>query len=318
MASNTRARPATFMVRGVTPGTAMAKYVLMILADMANHQHVCWPSIGKLSSISMLSPSTVRKAIKQLEDDGLLEVSRGGHKSNTFALNLPLNGATGDEAPPLRLAGSTPSPDTPHPSATHTPPLRNTEPPPPPHGGAPLRNTHPKYQSEAPTEQPSEAPSEVPSETAASPQGWRGGRLVSRWWTEKKEPVWPDGGDILWTLRFDASANDRAAMTPEELDQMTNDRSIPYARAYDTWRRCYLEKHKYEPPFGPGEQWAMLAIIEATPDDIPLLDVFRNFVAIDQWPRPHDLRQLADDPARFAKPYVAPDLAPATGQGRRT
>ena len=93
-----------------------SKLVLMALADNANDQHVCWPSIGYLAVRCDLSEQGIRAQIRKLEEVELVKVERNkGRLSNRYII-LPLHkgrstdparGAGLDETNPARGAVST-------------------------------------------------------------------------------------------------------------------------------------------------------------------------------------------------------------------
>jgi hypothetical protein len=59
------------------------RYVLLKLADYANQDGRCWPSLGAIAIETCLSESSVRRAVKDLEKGGWLEVNRGLGRSNS-------------------------------------------------------------------------------------------------------------------------------------------------------------------------------------------------------------------------------------------
>lgn len=64
------------------------KMVLLSLADNANDEGVCWPSIGTICKKTSLTERTVQKCISKLKDKELLTVKgRHGH-SNVFSIHL--------------------------------------------------------------------------------------------------------------------------------------------------------------------------------------------------------------------------------------
>jgi hypothetical protein len=64
------------------------KMVFLSLADNANDEGVCWPSIGTICKKTSLSDRAVQKCIGRLKDKGLLSIKgRNGH-SNVFSLHL--------------------------------------------------------------------------------------------------------------------------------------------------------------------------------------------------------------------------------------
>lgn len=74
----------------VKVGHSGRKLVLLKLADNANDQGICWPSYNTIADHCEMGRSTVKKHIKQLEDDGFLTVEErgGGRSSNRYILTL--------------------------------------------------------------------------------------------------------------------------------------------------------------------------------------------------------------------------------------
>lgn len=62
------------------------KFVLLALADNANDQRVCWPSIETIAKKTSLSERAVQYSIKRLEDGMFLAIKRQFGKSNMFYL----------------------------------------------------------------------------------------------------------------------------------------------------------------------------------------------------------------------------------------
>jgi DNA-binding Lrp family transcriptional regulator len=62
------------------------KFVLLALADNANDQRVCWPSIETIARKTSLSERAVHYSIKRLEDGHFLAIKRQLGKSNVFYL----------------------------------------------------------------------------------------------------------------------------------------------------------------------------------------------------------------------------------------
>lgn len=74
--------------------TPIERLVLMLLANRADQNLSCYPSIRKLVSESSAARSTVLKALRKLEDDGLVvRVAQyhesGARRSNRYVLNHP-------------------------------------------------------------------------------------------------------------------------------------------------------------------------------------------------------------------------------------
>ena len=71
------------------PHRAVAVYIY--LADRTNENNECWPAIPTIASDLKLSPSTVRRGIRDLKKAGLLETEqryrkKGGKSSLLFRL----------------------------------------------------------------------------------------------------------------------------------------------------------------------------------------------------------------------------------------
>jgi DNA-binding MarR family transcriptional regulator len=88
--------------------TPTLKLVLMALADAADKQGVCWPSISTLAKKCSVSTRTVQRSLRALVDQGLLiaEARRRGDGSST-SNRYRLLVAGGDNLSPSRDAGVT-------------------------------------------------------------------------------------------------------------------------------------------------------------------------------------------------------------------
>ena len=78
-----------FLYRTELPHRAVAVYIY--LADRTNENNECWPAIPTIASDLKLSPSTVRRRIRDLKKAGLLETEqryrkKGGKSSLLFRL----------------------------------------------------------------------------------------------------------------------------------------------------------------------------------------------------------------------------------------
>ena len=98
--------------------SAIAKFILHLLANKADENFSCFPSVSTLMAESSAGRSTILRALKKLEDDGLITRSpqfhdSGARRATRYYLNHPL-------APHLAL---TPRPDTgpPRPDTTRDP-----------------------------------------------------------------------------------------------------------------------------------------------------------------------------------------------------
>ena len=104
---------------GLDIDSATAKFILHLLANKADENFSCFPSISTLMAESSAGRSTVLRALKKLEDDGLITRNpqfhdSGARRATRYYLNHPL-------APHLAL---TPRPDAgPPPSRYDTGPV---------------------------------------------------------------------------------------------------------------------------------------------------------------------------------------------------
>lgn len=67
---------------------ATAKAVLVSLADQANDDGACWPSVGTLCARTCLSERAVRNALRWLEGETLLETDRRNKHDGSMSSNL--------------------------------------------------------------------------------------------------------------------------------------------------------------------------------------------------------------------------------------
>ena len=82
--------------------SAVAKLILVKLADNANEEGACWPSVALIVRHTGLCERAVRKHLGLLADQGLIsvtpEIGPKGQSSNRYQLNVP---------PPASRAGGT-------------------------------------------------------------------------------------------------------------------------------------------------------------------------------------------------------------------
>jgi hypothetical protein len=67
-------------------GPASRRLVLLALADSANDEGVCWPSIATLARKAGIGRTTAEDAVRSLEADGLLVRNRRFNDSNVYRL----------------------------------------------------------------------------------------------------------------------------------------------------------------------------------------------------------------------------------------
>ncbi|HCA6585653.1 TPA: helix-turn-helix domain-containing protein [Pseudomonas aeruginosa] len=101
--------------------SAPQKSVLISLADNANDDGVCWPSVARIAERTCLSERAVRNAIRWLEDSQIL-VSHQRNGRSTWYTVTPASYAPGTTCPPA--PGASPPrhdmPPTPAPGAPRT------------------------------------------------------------------------------------------------------------------------------------------------------------------------------------------------------
>ena len=78
-----------FLYRTELPHRAVAVYIY--LADRTNENNECWPAIPTIAADLRLSPSTIRRGIRDLKKAGLLETEqryrkKGGKSSLLFRM----------------------------------------------------------------------------------------------------------------------------------------------------------------------------------------------------------------------------------------
>ncbi len=107
---------ACWPLQGMSPAQ---KAVLISLADNANDDGVCWPSIATIGSRTCLSERAVRNALRWLEEAGLLKSHQRFGRSTWYTIT-PAAYAPGIKCPPAPDAPSprhevppTPAPDAP-------------------------------------------------------------------------------------------------------------------------------------------------------------------------------------------------------------
>ncbi|MFV3289142.1 helix-turn-helix domain-containing protein [Pseudomonas sp. NY11955] len=112
---------ACWPLQGMSPAQ---KAVLISLADNANDDGVCWPSVATIGSRTCLSERAVRNALRWLEEAGLMKSHQRFGRSTWYTLT-PAAYAPGticppapDAPPPRQEMPPTPAPDAPHPGTS--------------------------------------------------------------------------------------------------------------------------------------------------------------------------------------------------------
>ncbi|OTH17912.1 helix-turn-helix domain-containing protein, partial [Pseudomonas aeruginosa] len=109
---------ACWPLQGLTPAQ---KAVLISLADNANDEGVCWPSVAKIAERTCLSERAVQQAIKVLNECKALSIEARQGRSTMFTVTPAAF------APPQKVhprSNSTPAPPAPR---TVTVPTRNPQ-----------------------------------------------------------------------------------------------------------------------------------------------------------------------------------------------
>ena len=73
-----------FLYRTELPHRAVAVYIYLV--DRTNENNECWPAIPTIASDLKLSPSTVRRGIRDLKKAGLLETEQRYKKGGKSSL----------------------------------------------------------------------------------------------------------------------------------------------------------------------------------------------------------------------------------------
>lgn len=107
---------ACWPLSGMSPAQ---KAVLISLADNANDEGVCWPSVATIGVRTCLSERAVRNALRWLEEAGVLTSNQRFGRSTWYSIT-PAGYAPGSKCPPAPDAPSprqdmpvTPAPDAP-------------------------------------------------------------------------------------------------------------------------------------------------------------------------------------------------------------
>lgn len=115
---------ACWPLQGLTPAQ---KAVLISLADNANDEGVCWPSVAKIAERTCLSERAVQQAIKVLNECRALSIEARQGRSTMFTVT-PAAFAPPQKVHPRRNAP--PQDLHPPPQMLHPNPRRKCTPPP--------------------------------------------------------------------------------------------------------------------------------------------------------------------------------------------
>ena len=70
--------------------TSTHKLVLLALADWANDEGLCWPSINRLAAKTSMAGRSVQRLIRQLEEMGFILREEEIGKGNRYWIKMPL------------------------------------------------------------------------------------------------------------------------------------------------------------------------------------------------------------------------------------
>lgn len=96
------------------------KLVLLALADWANDEGLCWPSINRLAIKTSMAGRSVQRLIRQLEDMGFVRREEAIGKGNRYWITMPLTDCHRCPSVTLPLTQCHPTPDTVSPNTSKT------------------------------------------------------------------------------------------------------------------------------------------------------------------------------------------------------
>lgn len=105
---------------------ATQKLVLLALADWANEEGLCWPSINRLASKTGIAGRSVQRIIRQLEELNLVRREEVPGKGNRYWISLPTTECHPRHSVTPPLTDVHPTPDTVSPNTSYTHQLNTT------------------------------------------------------------------------------------------------------------------------------------------------------------------------------------------------
>lgn len=96
------------------------KLVLLALADWANDEGLCWPSINRLAIKTSMAGRSVQRLIRQLEDMGFVRREEAIGKGNRYWIAMPLTDCHPCPSVTPPLTDCHPTPDTVSPNTPRT------------------------------------------------------------------------------------------------------------------------------------------------------------------------------------------------------
>jgi DNA-binding Lrp family transcriptional regulator len=100
--------------------SATQKLVLLALADWANDEGLCWPSINRLAVKTGATSRSVQRLIRQLEELGLVKREEVVGKGNRYWIALPMTECHPRHSVTPPLTEVHPTPDTVSPNTSYT------------------------------------------------------------------------------------------------------------------------------------------------------------------------------------------------------
>lgn len=79
------------------PLSSTSKLILVVLAEHANEEGICWPATKRIAQNASVSPRSAKRLIRQLEQGGFLSVIQrfrddGSQTSNKYHLRISEGG----------------------------------------------------------------------------------------------------------------------------------------------------------------------------------------------------------------------------------
>ena len=81
----------TAKVWDCSKATGITRMVLLLLADRADHEGSCWPSIGDIAKRTLASERTVQRAIKELVELGEIRVKQNAARAGANLYQIILD-----------------------------------------------------------------------------------------------------------------------------------------------------------------------------------------------------------------------------------
>ena len=100
--------------------SSMQKLVLLSLADWANDEGLCWPSINRLAIKTSMAGRSVQRIIRDLESMGFVKRDEVLGKGNKYWILIPLTECHPCPSVTPPLTDSHPTPDTVSPNTSNT------------------------------------------------------------------------------------------------------------------------------------------------------------------------------------------------------